>query len=64
MVDGQGTRRQRLQRSDETRPDVGEHAEGDIVRDEPLQIAQRRLPEGEDPNAHDRHRERGDMWLQ
>ena len=64
MVYGQGARRQRLQRSDETRPDVGEHAEGDIVRYQPLQIPQRRLPEGEDSNAHDRHRERGDVRLQ
>ena len=64
MEHGQGTGRQRLQRSDETHPDGCEHAEGDIVGVEALQVAQHGLAEGEDPNAHDRHRERADVWLQ
>ena len=64
MIGGQGARRQRLQHSDEAHPDGGQHAEGDIVGHQSLQVAQRRLGNGEDADADNRDRERGDVGLQ
>ena len=53
-------RRERLDALEEARPCLSERAQGDVVRDEPLEVARQRPGQAEEADRDDRHRQRKD----